>query len=188
MGTADGGLWERKYLVLQDVCSRLYLADYALICLSAILGHFLLGSTMENLTNVLHALLRELFLGRPCALSGRHCGVSSQGRYLASYQPRTEDAQRLATEVLTFVLTFRDYVQTQGSSAPVLAVGGRGLAFCCVALLHSSHLCQGPWGLEVSRNSLMFRRWPCEAGDSGSYLSFPSKALLREKFSPIPVQ
>lgn len=88
MGTADGGLWERKYRVLQDACSRLYLADYALICLSAILGHFLLGSTMENLTTVLHALLKELFLGRPCALSGRHCGVSSQGRYLASYQPK----------------------------------------------------------------------------------------------------
>lgn len=42
---------------------------------------------MENLTNVLHALLGELFLGaREC--SGRHCGVSSQGRCLAVYQPK----------------------------------------------------------------------------------------------------
>lgn len=93
VGTADGGLWERKYRVLQDACSRLYLAGYALICLSAILEHFPLGSTMENLTNVLHALLGELFLGaREHSLAGIVESHQKGGAWLCTSQ-RTEDVQ-----------------------------------------------------------------------------------------------
>lgn len=151
-------------------------------------GAFPPGSTMENLTNVPHALLRELFVGRSCALWQALWSlitmevpgfVPAEGRRMRSdWPPRSLLSCSLSG------ITFKP----RGALLPVLAVGGRGLTFCCVALLHSSHLCQGPWGLEVSRNSLVFQRWPCEAGDSGSYLSFPSKALLREKFLPIPVQ
>lgn len=125
----------------------------------------------------------------PCPLSGRHCGVSSQGRCLALYQvkgrrTRSDWPQRSSLSFSLSGITFKP----RGALLPLLSVGGRGLAFCCVALLHSSHLCQGPWGLEVSRNSLVFQRRPCEADDSGSYLSFPSKALLRERLPPMPVE
>lgn len=47
VGPADGGLGE-EVRVLQGACSRLYLADYALICLSAILGHFLLAAPWKT--------------------------------------------------------------------------------------------------------------------------------------------
>lgn len=68
MGPADGGLWGRKHPVLQDACSKLYLADYALMRLSAILGHFLLGSTVKNMTSVLHSTLGTVLRAPMCTL------------------------------------------------------------------------------------------------------------------------
>ena len=65
---------------------------------------------------------------------------------------QTEDMQGLAPEVLICTLSgilFKPRVLCSD------AVGER--ASGCEALLHSPRLCQGLWGLEVSRNTLGFR-------------------------------
>lgn len=56
------------------------------------------------------------------------------------------------------VLSLRDWVHTQRSSVPDALCWRKGpLAFCYVALLHSSHLCQRLWAWKYPETFLCFR-------------------------------
>lgn len=143
---------------------------YALICLRTIPGHSLPACTMKKITNVLHTVLGNLFLGCLCPLWQVTVG-QGLGFIPANRQRTGSDWPPMAFCSHFSGINFKP----RAALLLLFSVGGRDpLGFCGAALLRCSSLCQGLRRLEGSR-SAVFCRFPCAADDSGLCLGFPSK-------------
>lgn len=104
-------------------------------------GIFLLGQHYEKITNALHAMLGDLFLGCPCTLCSYHQAVAG----LRTSKPLGTCSDWPLRSVSSFAgISFKPRV----ALLLKLSAGGRDpLGFCFMALLQCSRLCQGLWSL-----------------------------------------